>query len=104
MLKHKPSVTGNTIQNQKKRTIIQSDDGTGTDSGDGKQDAIQPTNHNGDDEIVDTTKAKNTKRAEAITKIKKDLAKQKAPIYTFFDAKPEFEFDSEGSVEYLIWG
>ena len=65
MLKRKTSATGNTTQNRKKRTVIQSDDGTGTDSGDGEQDAMQPTNHDGDDEIVDTTEAENTQRAEA---------------------------------------
>ncbi|KAE9383907.1 hypothetical protein BT96DRAFT_843138, partial [Gymnopus androsaceus JB14] len=26
-----------------------------------------------------------------------------APIYAFFDAEPTFEFDSEGTIEYLVW-
>lgn len=33
----------------------------------------------------------------------KDLLKRKAVIYAFFDAKPEFDFDSKGAVEYLSW-
>jgi len=35
--------------------------------------------------------------------IEKDLSRRKAPIYAFFDAEPTFEFDSEGTIEYLVW-
>ncbi|KAE9389676.1 hypothetical protein BT96DRAFT_946696 [Gymnopus androsaceus JB14] len=34
---------------------------------------------------------------------KKDLLKQKAPIYAFFNAEPEFEFADDGAVAYLMW-
>lgn len=80
----------------------------------------QPSEANQDDnKIVDTTEAENAKRQEAINKIsqyklinnlkntycglEKDLLKQKALIYAFFDAEPEFEFTNDRAIEYLVW-
>jgi len=40
---------------------------------------------------------------QTYSSIEKDLARRKAPIYAFFEASPDFEFGSDGTVEYLSW-
>ncbi|KIK64041.1 hypothetical protein GYMLUDRAFT_57074 [Collybiopsis luxurians FD-317 M1] len=54
------------------------------------------------DDIVDTT-ATETAKKEVPRKIKKDLARQKAPIYAFFHVELEIEFAKDKTAKYLVY-
>ncbi|KIK62194.1 hypothetical protein GYMLUDRAFT_58397 [Collybiopsis luxurians FD-317 M1] len=59
-----------------------------------------PSSDNDDDNdnITDVTETH-----KAVQEEEKDIAKRKAPVYAFFNAKPEIEFAKAGHTEYLVY-
>ncbi|KAE9385491.1 hypothetical protein BT96DRAFT_1006989 [Gymnopus androsaceus JB14] len=77
---------------KKRYNILISDNDKEPDNNNTDQDG-----NGSDNAIIDTTEVEE----EVIKKIRKDLTKQKAPIYTFFEANPEIEFANNGTAEYI---
>ncbi|KAJ3969827.1 hypothetical protein EV361DRAFT_1034799 [Lentinula raphanica] len=73
------------------------------ESSDEEEDPQAKTPTNDEEDVVDVTEQAKAAKEAAEKRIRKDLAKRKSPVYAFFDAEPQIDYDNTIEPKYLVY-